>query len=136
MKTLNINIDVTQRWLNKDQSVSFFTPLHLAVSLQNIEMAKLLLVCMAQPNKRGEWNENKGTPLHWALQDDQSPEIIKLLSNWPDVAPAGRTKLIHKADPQLRPVVISIFACSVRPYVFFQNLTKQNKFQVRIGSDR
>ena len=41
--------------------------------------------------------------------------------------------LIHEADPQSRPVVITIFTHVVRPYVpTFQNLTKQNNFQVRI----
>ena len=40
--------------------------------------------------------------------------------------------LIHLADPQSRPVMIIVFARFVRPSVpTFQNLIKQNKFQVK-----
>ena len=40
--------------------------------------------------------------------------------------------LIHEADPQLRSVMITIFTHGVRLSVTFQNLAKQNNFQVRI----
>ena len=43
------------------------------------------------------------------------------------------TLLIHEADPQSRPIVITIFERVVRPSVLtFQNLAKQNNFQARI----
>ena len=44
--------------------------------------------------------------------------------------------LIHQADPQSRPVVITIFARVVCPSIpTFQNLAKQNNSQVRIVID-
>ena len=42
--------------------------------------------------------------------------------------------MIHEANPQSQPEVITIFAHVVRPYVpTFQNLAKQNKFQVKLA---
>ena len=42
--------------------------------------------------------------------------------------------MIHEADPQSRPVVITIFTHNVCPYVrpvtYFQNLAKRNRFQM------
>ena len=40
--------------------------------------------------------------------------------------------LIHKADPQSRPVVITILTRGVCTVPTFQNLSKQNNFQLKI----
>ena len=39
--------------------------------------------------------------------------------------------MIHEADPQLRPVMITIFTHAVRPY--FSKSAKQNKVQEKTG---
>ena len=75
----------------------------------------------------------------WRLLVQPTPSVGISVFMWESIFLSGlltyafAALLIHEADPESRPVVITIsHVVSFRPYVTFQDLAKQNKLQARI----
>ena len=75
-----INLNVMIKF-TKGNNQQYLTAMHLAVSLNNLNMVQLLLEFGVNQFLHGKTTNHNGTALDWARKRNESPEIIQLLSN-------------------------------------------------------